>query len=333
MSGVSHIEVVRGDDGVRIDRWFKRHYPTLPRGRLEKLLRTGQVRIDGARVKTNTRVEAGQVIRVPPFGAVTIVAEEDEPEKAALSRKDVAFVRSLVIHKDASIIVLNKPCGLAVQGGTRTERHLDGMLEALTYDEAEKPRLVHRLDRDTSGVLVLARTASAAAKLGRSFKNRDTRKTYWALTVGIPRPDKGTIRMHLAKQAGKMGERVTGVSSKVDEAQFSETHFATVARAGQRLAWLVFMPVTGRTHQLRVHAAEALKCPVVGDGKYGGAAAHPGGEISTSLHLHARSLEITHPDGGRFSISAPLPDHMAKSWQLLGLDMEDDGDPFEELEL
>lgn len=333
MSGVSHIEVVRGDDGVRIDRWFKRHYPTLPRGRLEKLLRTGQVRIDGSRAKTSTRVEAGQIIRVPPFGATTEVSEDEAQEKPSLSRKDTAFVRSLVIHKDASIIVLNKPCGLAVQGGTRTERHLDGMLDALTYDAPEKPRLVHRLDRDTSGVLVLARTSAAAAKLGRSFKERDTRKIYWALTVGTPRPDKGTIRMHLAKQAGKKGERVTGVSAHAEDAQFSETHFATAARAGQKLAWVVFMPVTGRTHQIRVHAAEALKCPVVGDGKYGGATAHPGGEISTSLHLHARSLELTHPDGGRFTIQAPLPEHMTKSWQLLGLDQEDDGNPFEELEL
>lgn len=333
MSGVSHIEVVRGDDGERIDRWFKRHYPSLARGRLEKLLRTGQVRVDGARAKTSTRLEAGQVVRVPPFGAATDVTEDEAQEKPALSRKDAAFVRSLVIHKDESILVLNKPCGLAVQGGTRTERHLDGMLEALTFDAAEKPRLVHRLDRDTSGVLVLARTAAAAAKLGRSFKERDTRKIYWALTVGAPRPDRGTIRMHLAKQAGKKGERVTGVSAHADEAQFSETHFATVARAGQKLAWLVFMPVTGRTHQIRVHAAEALQCPVVGDGKYGGAAAHPGGEISTSLHLHARSLDVAHPDGGRFSILAPLPPHMEKSWQLLGLDLEDDGNPFEELEL
>ncbi len=332
MSGVSQVEVVEDDDGVRVDRWFKRHYPMLARGRLEKLLRKAQIRVDGGRVKTNTRLEAGQSVRVPTFGAENILREMPKKvSKPTYSKEDAAFVQSLVLYKDASLIVLNKPSGLAVQGGTKTERHLDGMLDGLKFDLPDRPRLVHRLDRDTSGVLLLARTSAAAAKLGRSFKERDTRKVYWALTVGVPRPDRGTIRMSLAKQPGRMGERVVPVPDRTLGAQFSETHFATVARAGQKLAWIAFMPVTGRTHQLRVHAVEALQCPVVGDGKYGGSAAHPGGEVPSGLHLHARSIEISHPKRGRFSIQAPLPPHMVESWNLLGLDLKDDGNPFEEL--
>jgi 23S rRNA pseudouridine955/2504/2580 synthase len=335
MSGVCQVEVEQDDDGLRVDRWFKRHYPELAHGRLEKLLRKGQVRVDGGRVKGNSRLEAGQIVRVPPFGAAAPV-DPDAPvrktkTKPTVSREDAKLIQSLVLYKDPSIIVINKPSGLAVQGGTNTERHLDGMLDGLKFELEERPRLVHRLDRDTSGVLLLARTATAAAKLGRSFKERDTRKIYWALTVGVPRPDRGTIRMSLAKQPGRMGERVVPVPDRSEGAQFSETHFATVARAGQKLAWIAFMPITGRTHQLRVHASEALQCPVVGDGKYGGAAAHPGG-LPSGLHLHARSLEITHPKGRRFSITAPLTGHMAQSWKFLGLDQEDDGNPFEELE-
>jgi 23S rRNA pseudouridine955/2504/2580 synthase len=333
MSGVTHVDVSDDDDGLRVDRWFKRHYPELAHSRLEKLLRKGQVRVDGGRVKANARLEAGQTVRVPPFGGQDGFVPNKKPPRPSFDKKEAAFVQSLVLHKDASIIAINKPSGLAVQGGTGTERHLDGMLEGLKFDFPERPRLVHRLDRDTSGVLLLARTAKAASKLARAFKERDTRKIYWALTVGVPRPERGTIRMILAKQAGRAGERMLPVPDGTPGAQSSETHFATVARAGQKLAWVSFMPVTGRTHQLRVHAVAALECPIVGDGKYGGAEAHPGGEISSSLHLHARSMDIAHPDGGRFMISAPLSDHMAETWDLLALDTQDDGDPFAELEL
>ncbi len=333
MSGVAHVDVSEDDDGLRVDRWFKRHYPELAHSRLEKLLRKGQVRVDGGRVKANVRLEAGQTVRVPPFGGQDGFVPNKKLTRPSFDKKEAAFVQSLVLHKDASIIAINKPSGLAVQGGTGTERHLDGMLEGLKFDFPERPRLVHRLDRDTSGVLLLARTAKAASKLARAFKERDTRKVYWALTVGVPRPERGTIRMTLAKQAGRSGERMVPVPDRTPGGQASETHFATVARAGQKLAWVSFMPVTGRTHQLRVHAVAALECPIVGDGKYGGAEAHPGGEISSSLHLHARSMDIAHPNGGRFTVSAPLSDHMAATWRLLALDEQDDGDPFAELEL
>jgi 23S rRNA pseudouridine955/2504/2580 synthase len=332
MSGVSHVDVSKDDDGLRVDRWFKRHYPDLAHSKLEKLLRKGQVRVDGGRVKANSRVETGQTIRVPPFGNEDGFVPNKKPPRPSFDKKEAAFVQSLVLHRDASIIAINKPSGLAVQGGTGTERHLDGMLEGLKFDLPERPRLVHRLDRDTSGVLLLARTARAASQLAKAFKERDTRKIYWALTVRVPRPERGTIRMTLAKQPGRSGERMVPVPDGTPGGQVSETHFATVARAGQKLAWVAFMPVTGRTHQLRVHAVEALQCPIVGDGKYGGAEAHPGGEISSTLHLHARSIDIAHPDGGRFTAVASLPEHMVRTWKLLALDQEDDGDPFLELE-
>lgn len=331
MTAVQQIDVAADEDGLRLDRWFKRHFPALGHGRLEKLLRTGQVRVDGGRAKANARLIAGQQVRVPPLGDLGAARLHDaERPKAGLSAADSAFVQGLVIHRDASVLVLNKPAGLAVQGGTKTERHLDGMLDALTFDAAERPRLVHRLDRDTSGVLVLARTAKAATALGRAFKEKDARKIYWALTAGVPRPAQGTMNVALAKQGREGGERVAPAEMGEEGAQSAVTHYAVVARAGQRLAWVAFMPMTGRTHQLRAHAV-ALGTPVTGDGKYGGAAAHPGGEIPRQLHLHARSIDIAHPDGGRLRVSAPLPPHMARSWALLGFDAEDDEDPFAEL--
>ncbi|MBX3447458.1 MAG: RluA family pseudouridine synthase [Parvibaculaceae bacterium] len=329
MKEVSQIAVSADEDGIRLDRWFKRHFPMLTHGRLEKLLRTGQVRVDGARVKANARLEQGQVVRVPPLG--DDAAKPAPKAERGVSEQDAAFVRSLVIHKDKSILVLNKPSGLAVQGGTKTERHLDGMLDALTFDAAERPRLVHRLDRDTSGVLVLARTAKAAAALARAFKQKDARKIYWALVVGVPTPRQGTIDLALTKQGGPRAERVFAAEKDDEDARNAVTHFSTVATASWKLAWLALMPLTGRTHQIRAHAS-AIGTPIVGDGKYGGVNAHPGGEIPRRLHLHARSIDIAHPDGGRFFIEAELPPHMKSSWKLLGFDERDAKDAFKGLD-
>ncbi len=328
MNEVSQIGVTQEEDGVRLDRWFKRRFPMLTHGRLEKLLRTGQVRVDGARAKANVRLEAGQVVRVPPLGEEA-AKPAPKPERN-VSDKDAEFVRSLVIHKDKSVLVLNKPAGLAVQGGTKTERHLDGMLDALAF-EGERPRLVHRLDRDTSGVLVLARTARAAASLARAFKQKDARKIYWALVVGVPVPRQGTIDLALTKQGGPRAERVFAAEKGDENARDAATHFSTVAMAAHKLAWVAFMPLTGRTHQIRAHAA-AISTPIVGDGKYGGVNAHPGGEIPRKLHLHARSLDIAHPDGGRLFLEAELPPHMKTSWKLLGFDERDAKDAFAGLE-
>ena len=324
MSPVEIRQVAAGEAGMRLDRWFKVHYPAVPHGHLQKLLRTGQVRVDGTRAKSNTRLDTGQNVRVPPMSA----PERTETSSRELTKADMAFVQGLVLHEDSDVIALNKPAGLAVQGGTATARHLDGLLDGLVSGGAERPRLVHRLDKDTSGVLLLARTRSAAAKLGRALKHRDARKIYWALVVGVPKPERGEINLALIKAGPAREERVRVAVAGEQGAQRACTRYALLEVAGRRLAWLALWPVTGRTHQLRAHMA-ALGHPVVGDGKYGGSDAHPGGDIPRLLHLHAHSIAIPHPSGGTLSVSAPLPEHMETSWRLLGLDAEAAADPFE----
>ena len=308
-SAVQILEVEADDAGARLDRWFRRHLPELNHARLEKLLRTGQVRVDGARARAGQRVAEGQKIRVPPTAAGT----EPQPRRAppAVSAADAADLAGRVLYRDDDVLVLNKPAGLAVQGGTRTLRHLDGMLDALTFGAPQRPRLVHRLDRDTSGVLVLARTRRAAAALTQAFRGRDVGKTYWALVAGVPRPAKGTVRVPLQK-SGSGRERVH--SSPGGDAAVTE--YESVARLGRKAAWVVLHPLTGRTHQLRAHMAE-LGTPIVGDNKYGGASARIGG-IPRGLHLHARAVDLPLPGGGRCHVEAPLPPHMAETWTLLG---------------
>ncbi len=327
MGSVEKKRVEPGEDGMRLDRWFATHYPGLTYGRLQKLLRTGQVRVDGSRAKANTRIEQGQEIRVPPLPAQG--GEASVPAEKPLSDRDVAFVRGLVIHKDDDILALNKPPGLAVQGGSGTSEHLDRLLEGLTFEKTERPRLVHRLDKDTSGVMLLARSRDAAAKLGRALKHGSARKLYWALVIGVPRPSQGQINLPLVKSGGRGDERVHPAEHDNAEAKQAITRYVVLERAGRQLSWLAMTPITGRTHQLRAHAA-AIRHPIVGDGKYAGAEAHPGGEIPRQLHLHARRLTIPHPRGGVFDITAPLPQHMRKTWALFGFDPEDDRDPFAE---
>jgi 23S rRNA pseudouridine955/2504/2580 synthase len=331
MSNVAQLEITEEEDGIRLDRWFKRRFPSLTHGRLEKLLRTGQVRVDGARVKANARLVTGQVVRVPPLGDAL---EPGPKAEKPVTEKDAEMIRAAVIYKDKSVIILNKPAGLAVQGGTKTERHLDGMLDALTFDADERPRLVHRLDRDTSGVIVLARTARAAAALARSFKQKDARKIYWALVIGTPAPRQGTIDLALTKKEGPRAERVFAAEDDDEDAKYAVTHYSVITSVSVKFSWVAFMPMTGRTHQIRAHAS-AIEHPIVGDGKYGGVDAHPGGEIPRQLHLHSRSLSIAHPDGGgrRIYIEAPLPPHMQKTWTLLGLEERDAKGAFDGLEL
>lgn len=330
MSVVAQLDVTDEEDGIRLDRWFKRRFPALTHGRLEKLLRTGQVRVDGAKAKANARLVAGQTVRVPPLGDGLEPAPKVEKP---VSEKDAEMIRACVIYKDKSVLVLNKPAGLAVQGGTRTERHLDGMLDALTFEAKERPRLVHRLDRDTSGVIVLARNVRAATALAKAFQQKDARKIYWALVVGVPSPRQGTINLALAKQGGPRAERVFAAEEGDEDAKYAVTHYSVVTTVAQKFAWVAFMPMTGRTHQIRAHAA-AMGTPIVGDGKYGGVDAHPGGEIPRQLHLHARSLDIAHPDGGkRLYVEAELPPHMKKTWTLLAFDERDAKHAFDGLEV
>lgn len=323
--------VEQGDDGARLDRWFRRHYPTLGHGELEKLLRTGQVRLDGKRAKASDRVAAGQEVRVPPQAAQAKLRDACQHPEQKLANHDRDFVQSLVIYKDSSVIVLNKPSGLATQGGSGVSRHIDGMLDALAEGRRQRPRLVHRLDRDTSGVLVVARTVPAAAALAESLRRRDAAKIYWALTKGVPRPARGTIKLALAKEGGHgphgRDERMAPAERHAEGAKPAVTDYAVIEEAGRDYAWVAAKPVTGRTHQIRVHLA-SLGTPIVGDFKYGGAAARGLGEIEDRLHLHARFIDIAHPDGGRLRVTAPLPGHMLKTWRLLGFDPEGDADPF-----
>ncbi|MBI3453536.1 MAG: RluA family pseudouridine synthase [Rhodospirillales bacterium] len=333
MTGVQTIEVASDEADQRLDRWFKRRFPELKHGRLEKLLRTGQIRVDGKRAGASLRLVAGQMVRVPPNIAAPPAGGDAPPPAARAERPpvpagDAKLVQSLVIHRDDDVIAINKPYGLAVQGGTGTKRHLDGMLDALRFGAPDRPRLVHRLDRDTSGVLLLARNARAAAWLAGSFRHKLARKLYWALVGGAPRPAQGKIDLALAKEAGPSG--IERVAAAAEDGQRAITLYATVEATGNRAAWLVLWPLTGRTHQLRVHCAEALQTPIVGDGKYGGAGARVlGAEITPKLHLHARRIVLPHPSGaGVLRVEADLPAHMRESWDFFGFDANADIDPF-----
>ncbi len=329
--GVKSELVAEDEGGIRLDRWFKRRYPALGHVQLEKLLRSGQVRLDGRRAKASDRVEGGQSVRIPPQLAHALPPEPRQQGEAKFNEHDRKFIQDLVIYQDSSVIVLNKPSGLATQGGSGLSRHIDGMLDALAGGKRQRPRLVHRLDRDTSGVLVVARTVRAAAALADSLRHRDASKVYWALTKGVPRPPRGTIKLALAKEGGYgphgRDERMAAVERGAEGAKPAITDYAVLGQAGQDYAWVAAKPVTGRTHQIRVHLA-SIGTPIVGDFKYGGVEARGLGEIDDRLHLHARSIDIAHPDGGRLRVTAPLPPHMLKTWKLLGFDPDYAADPF-----
>ncbi|SNS92005.1 RluA family pseudouridine synthase [Tropicimonas sediminicola] len=346
MSRVQQIEIAPDEAGQRLDRWFRNRFPHVGQGRIEKMCRKGELRLDGARVKTSTRIEAGQIVRVPP-----LPDPESEPprqERSGVSEADARMIRETVIYRDDHLIAINKPAGLPTQGGSKQTRHVDGLAEALRFGLDEKPRLVHRLDKDTSGVLLLARTRAMAGALTEAFRARDTRKIYWAAVAGVPAPQMGTIRFGLVKAgghgAGGEGEKMRCVHPReVDAtpgAKRATTDYAVLSGLGGRVSWVALVPVTGRTHQLRAHMAE-IGHPIVGDGKYGGSGqenlgdgwgAGLGGALSRKLHLHARSLSLTHPvTGSRLVLTAPLPEHMERTWEMLDWRAADvPADPFEE---
>ena len=319
MTAVQTLTVTSEEAEMRLDRWFKRRFPELGHGRLEKLLRTGQVRVDGHRAKASLRLDAGQSVRVPPLGI-----EAPPPQRpAAIRPEDAKELRGRILYQDDWLIALDKPAGLAVQGGTRTERHLDAMLDALRFGAGERPRLVHRLDRDTSGVLLLARTQRAAARLAEQFRAKTASKLYWAVAVGVPKPARGLIDLSLAKLSGPRGERV---AADAEEGLRAVTRYRVIDAAGRKAAWLALLPETGRTHQLRVHCV-ALGTPILGDGKYGGAhASLPGLEARPALHLHARAIRMPHPERGNLEVRAPLPRHMQETFAFLGFNLDAGGD-------
>ena len=327
MTDPTDIVTVAGEDGsLRLDRWFKRHYPALGHGHLEKLLRTGRIRVDGKRARSSDRVAPGQAIRLPSLDQMAAPAAQAVRH---VSAGEEAMLQNAVLHRDDAVIVLNKPPGLAVQGGSGTERHLDGLLDVLRFGSDERPRLVHRLDKETSGVLVLARTAAAAAFLARAFREKTTRKIYWAIVVGLPKLRQGRIDLPLAKLPGREGERVR---ADTEDGKRAVTYYHVVDDVGGKASWLALLPVTGRTHQLRAHCA-AIGTPILGDAKYGAAAAHLAGVPGAKrVHLHARALSIPHPLGGTLRVTAPLPRHMRRSWEFLGF-ADDAEDPFADLQI
>lgn len=356
MSGVTTREVTADEAGMRLDRWFKTHYPELSFGHLQKLLRTGQVRVAGGRAKADTRIEPGQVIRIPPLeraDTVATIREAGAPARGAVPGEpkaraprtgaaaaddrldrpvsfkqslrqgdDAAFLKSITLYEDKDLMVLNKPHGLAVQGGSGTTRHIDGLLEALRDKDGVKPRLVHRLDKDTAGCLIVAKSRLAAATLAKTFRSRAARKIYWALVPGVPRVRQGRVSTWLAKGTDERGDQKMQIAKHGDDgADHALTYYAVVDTAGQKLTWLSLKPVTGRMHQLRVHTAE-IGHPIVGDPKYFDKENWqlPGG-LQNRLHLLARRIQFPHPrDGRTIDVTAPLPPHMQQSWNLLGFD-------------
>ena len=338
------------EDGMRLDRWLKRRIPDLSLAHLNKIVRTGQVRVEGGRAQISTRVVMGQKVRLPPLRLAPAPALASAP---APSLNDARAIRDMVLFEDKWLMALNKPYGLAVQGGSGTARHIDGMLASLADSNGEAPRLVHRLDRDTSGVLLVAKTRKIAADLGEIFRSRQARKVYWAVVVGVPRPQQGRVSLFLAKGAGmehapgaaagaaarRDPEKMRVARHGEEDARHSVTYYAVVDKVAPRLAWLSMKPVTGRTHQLRAHA-EAIGHPIIGDPKYGGQFAPNDprltdplraipAEVERKLHLLARRLTLPHPKGGVVDVTAPLPPHMRATFNLFGFD-ERGYDPIED---
>ena len=316
------IEIAQDEQGLRLDRWFRLHYPDLTHGHLQKLLRTGQIRLDSKRVKSNARVEAGQFVRVP-----RAIQEGAKPPPSikpppGLSKRDRDDIERMILFEDDAVVVLNKPFGLAVQGGTGTRRHIDGLLAGMADRfGGKRPRLVHRLDRDTTGVMLVAKTREAASKLGQMFSTRSASKTYWALVKGVPRPPQGKVEAALVKASGPDGDRIRkSEAGEQDRAMHAATHYAVIETVANKVAWMSLKPVTGRQHQLRAHM-DILGHPIIGDNKYPSDLIFADGEIDEMLHLHARRLVIPHPVlATKIDISAPLPDHMRRTWKTLGLD-------------
>lgn len=324
-AGVQSRYVAASEADMRLDRWFKRHFPALPHVRLQKLMRSGQVRVDGKRVEASTRLLEGQTVRIPPLSQEAL--EPARPNKTAQTKVSKALIQNLedsILHFDKDIIIINKPYGLAVQGGTNTAVHLDAALDELRFGYEERPRLIHRLDKETSGVLVLGRTLEATRLLNDAFRDHRTRKYYWAVTVGVPDPRKGTIDAALAKG----GETLEKMAVDEELGKPALTFYSTVRHSADREAsWMALWPVTGRTHQLRAHLS-LIGTPILGDGKYG---QRDTADLPRRLHLFARRLILPHPRGGIVDVSAPMPEHFQTTFAHFGFRGEDDGDPFRKI--
>lgn len=330
MAEVQNIEVTAGDDGARLDRWLRKNVPYMPYSLMQRLFRKRAFKIDGKRAKGDQIVNAGQIIKIPAIevGEVKTFQKDD----AYISEKDKKLIRSMVIFEDDHIIAINKPAGIAVQGGTKIKKHIDDLVIALVPRSEQKPKIVHRLDKDTSGVMILAKTDKAARELGFLFKGKGIRKYYWALVVGNPSEKSGTIRAAIRKGGGEGKERMI-----IDEigGKKSTTDFYVVDHAHNKVSFMAFWPRTGRTHQIRVHSAQILGCPILGDGKYAGQGAFIDTDldIMEKVHLHAKRMIFPHPITNKvIDINAPLPEEMERSWKALGFNAHYKGDPFEDHE-
>ena len=319
MSEIKRHVVSAEEAGMRLDRWFKVHFPQVTFAYLNKLTRTGQVRVGAGRVKTNTRLEADQEIRVPPLAFDKRPADTPKTDVKPLTPQERRLFDSMVIHEDRDIFILNKPSGFAVQGGTKTFQHLDGLLMGLGVELGERPLLVHRRDRDTSGVIVVAKRRAVAAALGKLFATRAVKKTYWAIVKGVPKPAQGRVEAALIKAKGLDGDRMRpSQKGEEEDEQRAVTHYAVIDKASIIAAWVSLKPITGRQHQLRAHM-QHIGTPILGDDKYGGDSDMPDG-VPKRLHLHARRIVFPHPRDGIIDITAPLPDHMRQTFDMFGFD-------------
>jgi 23S rRNA pseudouridine955/2504/2580 synthase len=314
--GVQTVTVSGDENGMRLDRFFEARFPGLSFSHIQRIIRKGEVRVNGKRAQPKDRLQAGQAVRIPPLKLAPPKPRDDASE----DQKNRAFIKSITLYEDADVMVLNKPMGLAVQGGSGTVRHLDGMLDSLRSKDGQRPRLVHRLDKDTAGCLLVAKTRFAAAALAKTFRSRSARKIYWALVAGVPKPRQGRISTFLAKDEQDDESRMRIAKHGDEGASHAVTYYAVVETAGRHLTWLSLKPVTGRTHQLRAHMAH-VGHPIVGDPKYFEKEnwEFPGG-IQNRLHLLARRIVVPHPRSGEIDVTAPLPPHMQQSWNLIGFD-------------
>ena len=315
LAAVQTTAVTADEAGMRVDRFLEARFPSLAFSHIQRIIRKGELRVNGKRTQPKDRLEPGQTVRIPPL---KLDAKPARP--AGDAEKTRAFLQSITLYEDADVLVLNKPMGLAVQGGSGTVKHVDGMLEALRDAQGQRPRLVHRLDKDTAGCLLVAKTRFAAAALAKTFRSRAARKVYWALVAGVPKPRQGRISTFLAKEEAE-GDSFMRIARHGEEgASHAVTYYAVVETAARQLAWLSLKPVTGRTHQLRAHCAH-IGHPIVGDPKYFSKENWdiPGG-LQNRLHLLARRIAVPHPRGGTIDVTAPLPPHMQQTWNLLGFD-------------
>lgn len=315
---VKRYEVSVDEDGMRLDRWFKVHFPQVNFAYLNKLTRTGQVRVGAGRVKLNHRLVTGMDIRVPPLAFDKRPADVPKEDVTPLTDAERRLFMSMVLHEDKDLFVLNKPSGFAVQGGTKTHVHLDGLLMGLGKELGERPLLVHRLDRDTSGIIVIAKRRAVAAALGKLFATRIVKKIYWAVVKGVPSPAQGKIDVALIKARSEDGDRMRASREGEEEDEKSAVTQYAVLDKTQAHAWVSLKPLTGRQHQLRAHMNH-IGTPILGDNKYAGDVDMPEG-VPKRLHLHARRIMFPHPREGVVDVTAPLPEHMMTTFESFGFE-------------